>query len=102
MKEKDASVSSFVDSKKFESGMTKEKMALAIFDGKGAIVENAANTIKAEGTSLAAAIESIPAATEAASPASASEEELSDAIVADLVSGAKQSLKKSHNLELES
>lgn len=102
LKDTDSSVASFVDSKKFESGMTKEKMALSIFEGKEAIVQGAATANAADGEALANAIESIPAATDTAQPEEASEEEQSDSLVADMIAGAKQSLKTSHNLELES
>lgn len=102
LKEKDASVSSFVDSKKFEAGMNKEKMALAIFEAKEEIISSAAQAIQQDGKALANALENVPTASEEPVMNGSNEEEAQrKSTVSDMVAGAKQSLKTSHNLNLE-
>ena len=58
----DPTVAKFVNSKKFEAGMTKEKMALAIFENRSSIVAQQKQNLEVAGNELAEQASKIPAA----------------------------------------
>lgn len=93
--ETDPSVSSFVNSKKFEDGMTKEKVALAIFENKSAIIKTAAENVAKQGKQLAELTENIASSTDYHAVNDNESESINS-----MVAGAKKQFKKIHGVEL--
>ena len=88
--EKDPSVASFVNSKKFESGMTQAGMALAIFEAKDEIFKSAATANKNAGADLADKLENVPAADSEPTPNASEEDSDAEERRANLKKGAQQ------------
>lgn len=93
--EKDKTVFSFVNSKKFEDEMTKEKMALAIFENKSEILKQAAENVATNGKKLAELASNVASSTDYQS-----HNDDNDDSVNNMIAGAKQQFKKIHRHEL--
>ena len=87
---KDPSVASFVNSKKFESGMTQANMALAIFEAKDEIFKSAAAANQSAGIDLAQSLENVPSAAEESTPNASVEDTGAEERRANLKKGAQQ------------
>lgn len=75
--------------------MTKEKMALAIFEAKDDIKAAHAESIQSSGTQLADALSNVPSAQEElAKTEEATEDNGSDDIVAQMVEGGKAAVEQ--------
>lgn len=100
--EKDTSVASFVNGKKFEAGMNKANMALAIFEAKDEILKNAAAEVTNSGTQLARALEDVPSAsTNVKETKTTSSEELSEEELAAAIDGANNENKANHSVGIK-
>lgn len=100
---KDHNVSAFVNKRKFEAGMTKEKMALAIFESKEEVFKEASSNVMKAGADLDAQAADIAGVNMSSDADAQGDEEAleSSKAVAAMVAGAKDQFVKNHGRTLE-